>query len=131
MKVAFKNKWVILISVIILVVVGFVIYKTQFTNPVGVDNEFYKDRLFVYETIMEAFEEERELTIKEKIKIEEIIEGYQPENSTEGKINIFVSSMYYHYDSLTNDKLEDYEKEKYIDNFTNHKKHAENILKIK
>jgi hypothetical protein len=143
-----KSK-IVIVSIFAVVLLGvFLIYKIAFTNPAGVDNQFYKDYKYAYDTMMEAYDEDRELSVYEKSKIDLIIdefEAYRDEHyqMDEDKVSdkewdelvqkseIFtpIAIMYNFYDATSSFEDRDTQM-KFLDDFLEQEKQASIALGI-
>src|SRR5690606_29810169 len=108
-------------AAILLSISGTFIYKHTFTNPLGIDNEFYKERVHVYEIVMTAYNEKREFTPFETREIEDILgevlddtgkteDDY--ENEDEFFLDLDISIMYLKYKIAMNNIWDDSERSK-------------------
>jgi hypothetical protein len=135
------------VIIIILIVLSALIYRVFFSKPYGQYQKDYNDFLYIYETIMTAFEEERPLSSFEQSKIESMLNDYDKRydeiiNSDltvdevkdfEEITNIYfnVLSMYERYVHATQDIWDDYERKEYLSDFLEEQKVAKESLGLK
>lgn len=133
------NKKLLAAIAFLLFITVIVAFKVFLTNPAGVDQEFYKDHLYVYETVMKAFEEERQLTSYEQNNIEEIRSNWDKEMDRfvnhekyhiMSSIRVSTISMSVRYKTAMHEVFDDESRKEHLQDFIEMQKVAMADLKL-
>jgi hypothetical protein len=144
-----KTKIVLILIPAAIFLLGlFVLLRVLFTNPAGVDNQFYDDYKYAYDTMSKAYEEERPLNVYEKKKIEDLIAKFEKErdefykrdsedisdedyDKLVNKSDIFtpIAIMYNSYDATSSFDDEDYQMD-FLNEFLEQQQKAKEALGI-